>query len=978
MPNVRELRSSVMRRLTAALEKIFGQFERRMAEYEEEVSRSKLEIERQRKLLEAVSKPEEQTLTAVLPVVLLVSEDEVLSEQQEPEPPHIKEEQEELWTSQEGEQLQGVTKFTSVPVKDEDDEEKAPSLQLHQSQTEPMETKADGEDCGGAEPGRNWDPAAAFLQPAGDGQLLCSHSAVCKTEDGEDDYKETREPQSGLDSFSVSSQRKTSFLSESVNRKLSAYVEEILGLFERTIAEYEEEVSRSKLEIERQRKLLEAVSKPEEQTLTAVLPVVLLVSEDEVLSEQQQEEPEDCGGAEPGRNWDPAAAFLQPAGDSQLLCSHSAVCKTEDGEDDCKETREPQSGLDSFSVSSQRKTSFLSESVNRKLSAYVEEILGLFERTIAEYEEEVSRSKLEIERQRKLLEAVSKPEEQTLTAVLPVVLLVSEDEVLSEQQQEEPEDCGGAEPGRNWDPAAAFLQPAGDGQLLCSHSAVCKTEDGEDDYKETREPQSGLDSFSVSSQLKTSFLSESVNRKLSAAVEEILGLFERTIAEFEEEISRSRKNDLQHKLLDAAFQPEVRLHKAVLPLQFPLTPVIAKAEDEEKAPSSQLHQSHTEQSGEAESPTSSSTEPMETETDGEDGGGPEPDRNLDPAAALHPTRDGQLLSSHLSEPETEDGEEDCKETREPPRKKHFQPKMLSFLKVQLHRAVMPQPFLLTSVPVRSEDDEERAQSSQPDQSQTEENAEPRASSSTEHMETEADGAPASPGQVLSSHSSDPETEDSEDDEKETGQPQSGLCSTNEVLFSQGKFDVEEALSSCSFKTATGKKQWRCSVCGRVFDLKGSLRAHIMMHKGDREFSCSVCGKSFLLKGHLKRHMLIHTGEKSHSCSVCGKGFAHGGCLNRHMMTHTGEKPFNCSDCHKGFVRRGDYDNHMRSHTGEKPFSCAICNKRFRRPEHMKRHLLSHTDEKPFSCEVCGLKFKQKYGMVRHVRAHAAQKPVKDI
>ncbi|KAF1389884.1 hypothetical protein PFLUV_G00052160, partial [Perca fluviatilis] len=69
-------------------------------------------------------------------------------DQQEPEPPpHIKEEQEELWISQEGDQLQGleeadITKFpfSPVSVKSEDDEEKAQSSQLHQRQTQHMET----------------------------------------------------------------------------------------------------------------------------------------------------------------------------------------------------------------------------------------------------------------------------------------------------------------------------------------------------------------------------------------------------------------------------------------------------------------------------------------------------------------------------------------------------------------------------------------------------------------------------------------------------------------------------------------------------------------------------------------------------------------------------------------------------------------------------------------------------------------------
>ncbi|XP_038580609.1 uncharacterized protein LOC119907017 isoform X2 [Micropterus salmoides] len=145
----------------------------------------------QRKLLDAVFKPEADVQ------LLLVSEEEVPPQQQElrpsldqedpPEPPYIKEEwspgldqrgspikeeQEELWTSQEGKQLQGLeavdlTKFTftPVPVKSEqDDEEKPQSSQLHQRLTEEMESESDGEDCGGPEPARNSDPER-HLQP---------------------------------------------------------------------------------------------------------------------------------------------------------------------------------------------------------------------------------------------------------------------------------------------------------------------------------------------------------------------------------------------------------------------------------------------------------------------------------------------------------------------------------------------------------------------------------------------------------------------------------------------------------------------------------------------------------------------------------------------------------------------------------------------------------------------------------------------
>ncbi|XP_041662109.1 zinc finger and SCAN domain-containing protein 21-like [Cheilinus undulatus] len=118
--------------------------------------------------------------------------------------PHIKEEQEELWSSQEGEQLQGLEEddntkfpFTAVIVKSEDDEETPQSSQLYERWGEQMETGADGEDCGGAEPARSSDPET-HLQP--ETVVKTEDSSEAETEDSED-WRETREHQSDSNSL---------------------------------------------------------------------------------------------------------------------------------------------------------------------------------------------------------------------------------------------------------------------------------------------------------------------------------------------------------------------------------------------------------------------------------------------------------------------------------------------------------------------------------------------------------------------------------------------------------------------------------------------------------------------------------------------------------------------------------------------------------------------------------------------------------
>ncbi|XP_073319173.1 uncharacterized protein [Pagrus major] len=113
MSKIEMLRLLINQRLTEAAEEIFGVFGRTIAEYEEEISRSKLEIDRQRRLLDLSRKPQ---------ISLQVNSSGV-SEQQdwsssldlsEIKSPHIKveEEEEELWPPQQEETLeQNSVKF---------------------------------------------------------------------------------------------------------------------------------------------------------------------------------------------------------------------------------------------------------------------------------------------------------------------------------------------------------------------------------------------------------------------------------------------------------------------------------------------------------------------------------------------------------------------------------------------------------------------------------------------------------------------------------------------------------------------------------------------------------------------------------------------------------------------------------------------------------------------------------------------------
>ncbi|KAM4745484.1 uncharacterized protein FYW61_013268 [Anableps anableps] len=199
-------------------------------------------------------------------------------------------------------------------------------------------------------------------------------------------------------------------------------------------------------------------------------------------------------------------------------------------------------------------------------------------------------------------------------------------------------------------------------------------------------------------------------------------------------------------------------------------------------------------------------------------------------------------------------------------------------------------------------------------------------------------------QTLNRNSAEEESVEIVSDDKGGKQPQKThhrICNVyNPVLFK----------TSCN-SYMDRKCEYKCNTCGKVFQFKSRLIRHFRIHTGVRPFCCHICGKRFNQKSILQVHQRIHTGERPFSCDICGKRFNQKSILNVHKRIHTGERPYSCEVCGKRFNQKSILDGHTRTHTGERPYSCKTCGKSFKSQSSLLVHMKMHTDKKAYSCEM---------------------------
>ncbi|OUC41663.1 zinc finger, C2H2 type, partial [Trichinella nativa] len=165
-------------------------------------------------------------------------------------------------------------------------------------------------------------------------------------------------------------------------------------------------------------------------------------------------------------------------------------------------------------------------------------------------------------------------------------------------------------------------------------------------------------------------------------------------------------------------------------------------------------------------------------------------------------------------------------------------------------------------------------------------------------------------------------------------------------------------------------RWICWVegCCQLFGNQILLKKHLHnVHNIGTYVTEYICPESGCLKVFESKKLCrdhVHSAHGDYRCNVCEKRFQSRGSWKKHEKIHEGYK---CS--HEGCKRTFQKHNELRKHVAQMhplPLDCTECGKTFSQRQCLRRHLRSHVNFIP--CPVSGCTHKaSKSGIARHVK-----------
>ena len=167
-------------------------------------------------------------------------------------------------------------------------------------------------------------------------------------------------------------------------------------------------------------------------------------------------------------------------------------------------------------------------------------------------------------------------------------------------------------------------------------------------------------------------------------------------------------------------------------------------------------------------------------------------------------------------------------------------------------------------------------------------------------------------------------------------------------------------------------EYSCNLCKTKFASEEVLKGHLSnehdIAKGKR-FQCPNCGKVFNHRGNMRAHIkAVHTVHPPLNCHLCKYVATYPGNLKKHITTVHEEIAIKCDHCYYKAKHSTTMERHIESeHMRE--FTCEVCSYNTKDKKSFKRHLFIHGEDGAYKCATCDFRTKTPDSLNIHEKYH---------